>query len=332
MSNIGHNGPERGSGWFALSRELIDHPVVGFGNPVKPADPRQGAYSRAEAWIWMIANASYHERTFMNKGRLQTLLPGQIVGGRKFLAETWNWTEQTVREFLKRLRLEMMITLETDVIRSSKTTSRPGADQNQTRTTNRNHQRTNTANVITLCNYINYQLTLDEEQPPQQPANNQQTTTEQPPNNQNLTKKQIHTHGGTRARTREAGPNEEEVSHGVIFNCETVRHRDGHFALSIPGIELRTHGTVPRESIEKTVKGYALQWGLQIENGEDPRKVVPNDAMAYLSAQVNKDFRRPIEAEFKGKRAETAAQRKNAEYHSKLKEMLEEERNKLGGK
>jgi len=192
MSTIGHNGQARDAGWYATHRDMLSHEVVGAGQQVKPANPKlKFCFSRYEAWHWLIANAAFQERSFNNKGRLQTLQPGQVVGGRKFLAETWNWTEQTVREFLKRLRLELMITMETDAIRSNMTTSRPEANQNQTRTANRNQRRHNTSNIITICNYLNYQLSLDEEQPPQQPANNQQTTTEQPPNNQNLTLKQI---------------------------------------------------------------------------------------------------------------------------------------------
>jgi hypothetical protein len=95
---------------------------------------------------------------------------------------------------------------------------------------------------------------------------------------------------------------------------------------------MRTQGTVPRDRVTEIAKAYALQWGVQIENGEDPCKVVPNDTMAYVSAQVAKEFRRSVDAEFGPKRKETAAQKQKAELNTAWKQMLEEERSKLGGK
>lgn len=132
-------------------------------------------------------------------------------------------------------------------------------------------------------------------------------------------------------RTREAGPNEQEVSHGVIINCETVRHKNGYFAISIPSIELATQGTVPRERVEAIVKGYALQWGLEIEAGGDPKRVVPNDALAYVTAQVRKEFRRPIEDEFKRTRAVTESQRQKTQLAETWTKVLEDELAKAEG-
>jgi len=315
MSNIGHNGGPRDSsdGWFVLHRSMIDHPVVGFGQPVKPADPRRGSYSRAEAWIWLIQEASYSEHVFHGTDFSVTLEAGQLVGGRKHLSDVWNWTEKTVRGFLGKLQAELMITIVTDQIRAKR--------------------RANSPQVLTLCNYLQYQLRELVEGPTEGPTKGQRRANAGPTKGQTINKgKEIHTHADARAHTREAGPNEQEVDHGVIFNCETVRHKDGLFAISIPGIQVATQGTVPRERVEAIVKAYALQWGLEIEAGKDPRKVVPNDAMAYLSAQVRKEFMRPIEAEFKRKRVETVAQKQKAELNTAWKQMLEEERSKLGGK
>ena len=152
MSGIGHNnGPMiRDAGWYATHRDMINHPVVGICKPVKPKDPSKPACSRFEAWHWLIAQAAWKAETYRNKGALQTIQPGQLVGGRDHLSKTWNWSEKTVRWFLKILLDEQMITLATDAIKGQ--------------------QRANTANIITLCNYLKYQLTDDEVKTVEGPA------------------------------------------------------------------------------------------------------------------------------------------------------------------
>jgi hypothetical protein len=127
---------------------------------VTPADPNRGSASRFEAWHWLIANAAYAQRVWNNKGRRQILQAGQLVAGRAFLAHTWNWSDKTVRVFLKHLFDEHMITLATDEIRGQ--------------------QRGNTANIVTLCNYLKYQLWQDGAQGHEGPANGQQRATEGP--------------------------------------------------------------------------------------------------------------------------------------------------------
>lgn len=157
-----HNGGPvlRDAGWYATHRDMLTHPIVGAGQPVKPDDPRRGSYSKFEAWHWLIANAAYGEREWNNKGRRQTIAPGQLVAGRVHLSGVWNWTEKTVRVFLKQLLDEHMITLATDEIRGQ--------------------QRANTCNIITLCNYLRYQLGEDERRNDLGPAKGQQGASEGP--------------------------------------------------------------------------------------------------------------------------------------------------------
>jgi len=160
--SIGHNGGPiiRDAGWFAVHRDMLHHPIVGICKPVKPADPTRGSASRNEAWMWLISHAAFHETTFRNKGVNQVLKPGQLVGGREHLAKEWNWSEKTVRWFLKTLINETMITLATDKIKGQ--------------------QRANTANIITLCNYMQYQLGEDEQRPVEGPAKGQPRASEGP--------------------------------------------------------------------------------------------------------------------------------------------------------
>jgi hypothetical protein len=135
MMAIGHNGgppieEERAGNWFAVSRTIFDHPVVGIRN--RP-------YTELEAWLSLLAMAEYDQRRIMNKGEVVVLDPGQLMAAHIFLAKRWSWTHDKVRYFLQRLVNEAMI-------------SRFCNTQN----TNR---RTNQIQIITICNYSKYQLT-----------------------------------------------------------------------------------------------------------------------------------------------------------------------------
>lgn len=79
------------------------------------------------------------------------------------------------------------------------------------------------------------------------------------------------------------------LGHRVVVNCQTIRHLDGHFALSIPAVECRTLGIMPRDEIKQKLTGFALQWGLEIEQGRDPRKVVPNNPLNWVCASLQGD-------------------------------------------
>lgn len=140
-----HNG-----NWFAVSRMIFDHHVVGAGQTVEPADPSKGAYSKMEAWLWLIANAMYEPKKVVNKGREMELQPGQLMGAYSYLAQQWNWTPETVRWFIKRLELTLMITRYC----STQKTSR----------------YTNQAQVLSICNYERYQITKHDEPQPEQQA------------------------------------------------------------------------------------------------------------------------------------------------------------------
>lgn len=92
---------------------------------------------------------------------------------------------------------------------------------------------------------------------------------------------------------------ETHVGHRVIVNCETVRHADGHFQVSIPAIECRTLGVISAAEIKQKVTGFALQWGLDIEAGKDPKKVVPNNPLNWICACLKGDQTRDQVADIK---------------------------------
>jgi hypothetical protein len=97
------------TGYVRISREIADHPIVGFGQPVKPADPERGSYSRGEAWLFLVFQARWKTAEVSNRGKVIVLERGELLGARAWLAKVWNWNENTVRGFLDKLEVEMMI-------------------------------------------------------------------------------------------------------------------------------------------------------------------------------------------------------------------------------
>lgn len=171
--NIGHNGaPEdddaRATNWFAVSRDIFEHPIVGIGDR---------SYTDTEAWLWLLASASYETKRAMNKGTIIVLDPGDLMAAHGYLATKWKWTIGQVRAFLKRLELDAMIT----------------------RFCNKqsDNRRNNQIQIITICNYTRYQLIKEAQeqaaqQAKQQPSN-KPTTSEQQANDTNLTLKHLNT-------------------------------------------------------------------------------------------------------------------------------------------
>lgn len=135
MSNNGN--------WFAVSRMIFDHYVVGAGQVMPAKDPRRGSFSKMEAWLWLVANAAYEPSEIINKGREMKLQPGELMGAHSYLAEQWNWSVDAVRWFLKRLELTSQIIRHVSAERAK--------------------HNTNQCQVITICNYSNYQFTRNDE-------------------------------------------------------------------------------------------------------------------------------------------------------------------------
>jgi hypothetical protein len=191
MTTIGHNSGNVPGNWVRISRDMRDHPVVGFGMPVKPADPKRGSYSRAEAWLDLIFEARWAAGQVRNMGKVIMLERGQLMAARSWLAARWNWTEQTVRGFLDRLERELMVTRQ----------------HNHSKPQERRHF----ANVLTICNYNIFQTATEildrlktNETTNQQPFINHSPTIQQPESKE-VRIKEITTVDGTRAfeRTRE---------------------------------------------------------------------------------------------------------------------------------
>lgn len=145
--NVGDLNGENKTRWFSTSVEIFDHPVLNVG-----------PFDRRSAWQWLIANAAWKTKRVNHKGKMIDLDRGQVLIGRAFLAETWGWSEQTVRTFVKILVAENMLEL--------------------------NQSGGHFANIATICNYDKYQA----RQPERNQSINQSVTSVQPVSNQTLTR------------------------------------------------------------------------------------------------------------------------------------------------
>lgn len=135
-------------GWVAVSRGMRSHWLVGFGQPVKAQDPSRGSYSRAEAWIDLIMECQWRPGYVINGGRKMAIRPGELVGATSWLASRWNWTPWTVRVFLDKLEGDQMIARAT-----------PGVAETESQDTPKcREQKGKQAQIISVCNYLSYQV------------------------------------------------------------------------------------------------------------------------------------------------------------------------------
>lgn len=111
---------DRDKGYIMLSRKF-------FSNRMWTASR---AFSECEAWLDLIQSARFEASETVSRVGIHdvTFGRGQYPAATSFLAKRWGWSEQNVKTFLKKLKREEMIT----------TDSSQGV------------------NVITLCNYNEY--------------------------------------------------------------------------------------------------------------------------------------------------------------------------------
>lgn len=127
--------------WVAIDPDILTHPLVGAGQAVAPADPTRGSYSRMEAWIWIICNASFADHTIDNRGRKMTLKRGDLLGAWAFLAFTFNWSAKSVRGWVERLIEDQMLERRTIEMQAEAQAFKG-----------------NQSTILTVCNYGRYQF------------------------------------------------------------------------------------------------------------------------------------------------------------------------------
>lgn len=137
--------PERRGNWIANSRSVRNHPLVGYGQPVKPANPSKGAYSRNEAWTDLMMEAAYCDGEVRLQGLTVSLKRGQAAVSLRFLASRWNWTVKTVRGWLPQLVRANMIAF----------------SEGHTPPSEKGTRQDRLCSVITICNYEKYQIAAE---------------------------------------------------------------------------------------------------------------------------------------------------------------------------
>lgn len=78
---------------------------------------------------------------------------------------------------------------------------------------------------------------------------------------------------------------EEHRGHGVYLNGETIRHPA--FAISLGGIRMGTiNSGLSASEVAERCLAHALQWAVEIENGQRPEKVLPTKIANFLSRSI----------------------------------------------
>ena len=126
--------------YIRICRGILDHPVF-----------KQEPYTEREAWIWMLLEAAWKDRTIDGpKGKI-TVGRGQLSYSSRYLAKKWQWSAAHVRRFLTRLKSDAMIDPASDA----------ASDAGQF--------------FITICNYDEYQSNNHQSDAPTDPASDPQS-------------------------------------------------------------------------------------------------------------------------------------------------------------
>ena len=88
-------------GWIKLHRKLLDNPIV-----CKDAD-------HLAVWIYLLLNATHKEIKASFDGRIILLQKGQLITGRKSIAEQLNINESKVQRILSCFKSEHLVEQQT---------------------------------------------------------------------------------------------------------------------------------------------------------------------------------------------------------------------------
>ncbi len=149
-------------GWISLYRKVLDNPIV-----CKDSD-------YFSVWVYLLLNATHKEYPALFKGKKIMLQPGQLITGRKSIAEIFKIDESKVKRILIDLENDQQI----------------------------DRQRSNKNSLISIVNWSKYQ-NIDQQStqqiPNRCPTNDQQMTT----NNNVITKQ--HNNDNNQLTNKEVG-------------------------------------------------------------------------------------------------------------------------------
>lgn len=128
------------NGWIKLHRKLLDNPII-----MKDAD-------HLAVWMYLLLNATHAEYPALFKGQKIMLQPGQLITGRKSIADKLAVNESKVRRILDSFENDQQI----------------------------DRQRSNQNTLISLKNWDRYQFfdqQIDQQMTNERPTNDQRATT-----------------------------------------------------------------------------------------------------------------------------------------------------------
>lgn len=145
-------------GWIKLHRKILENPIV-----CKDAD-------HLAVWVYLLLHATHVERQVLFNGQKITLRPGQLITGRKKIADELSVDASKVKRIIDKFKSDQQI------------------DQ----------QGTNKGSLITVLNWEDYQKSdqqIDQQMTSKCPTDDQQVTTnknerieEQKKKNKNITR------------------------------------------------------------------------------------------------------------------------------------------------
>ena len=123
-------------GYIAIDREIFDHPLF--------KKPQRRAFSRLEAWEWLIGRAAWRPQGQRNPHGVVHTERGEVAITIRALARKWNWPTTNAYRFVKRLAKESMVQLALARC-GTKTGTEFGTETGYALT------------IITICNYDKFQ-------------------------------------------------------------------------------------------------------------------------------------------------------------------------------
>lgn len=299
--SFGHNGgpaldPED-SGWIAMARSVRNHHLVGMHVFVQPANANRGAVMPLVAWMDLIMECRFADGTVINNGKKMTLRRGQLLGANSWLADRWNWTPKTVRGFLARLEDDGMISLGGSQPAPGQVESETGKSPG----TAEGRSKGRFANVLTICNYSQYQMPIRVQGQVEGQAEGRLRAGwggekgdnyNNGYNNSNKERESVSPRAAlveTKSQAQPEGPlqGEEDIGHGVYASTKTIRHAE--FVISVDGVVMQTLNCgLTRNETEAVCRGIAIQWALDLESGKPIRQTVPSNVANFLAVAVRR--------------------------------------------
>ena len=155
-------------GWISLHRKILENPILN----------RSRVYSNFEAWIWLLLKANHKDNKFALGSEIVVVKKGQMITSQKKLCLHFKWGSTKLRTFLKLLKNDNMIELETTSkatwitinnycklqdnqnVNKSQTKRKQRATNVQTKTNNNVNKDNTVNNVNKLYNYIFNEINL----------------------------------------------------------------------------------------------------------------------------------------------------------------------------